>query len=231
MAMSDAVHRATPVCLPRSSGASIGQIIEEASQAIEGARSTDELYAYFGSFSRQIGFDYFSYFASDQLRLGYRPATDPMAGTSYPACWRTRYLRLGYQHNDPVLRAATTMRRPFTWGDCDFVNRLEGKSRQMFEEARAFGIGGGISIPVHGPTGNRGLLSLSCREYGVASPRSSGVPSGSAPRRTPDACRDDGAAAAPERDEIRLTEQERECLTWTFRGKTAWGIARTVPPR
>jgi DNA-binding CsgD family transcriptional regulator len=151
-----------------------------------------------------------------------------MAGSSYPSQWRARYLRLGYEHHDPLLRAGSTMRRAFTWGGSDYVSRLEGKARQMFEEASAFGIGGGVSVPVYGPGGDRGLLSLSGRS-GAAS---SAIVREYLPLLHLVAHQAHAAMMErlmpPADGEIRLTQQERECLTWTLRGKTAWEIAQII---
>jgi len=225
--MPDALTSSALPSLPAS--ASIAQLAEEATRAIDGAGSADALYAWLGSFCEAIGFDYFAYCAFDPRRLGDSAATNPMAGASYPNQWRARYLRLGYEHHDPLLRAGSTMRRAFTWGGSDYVSRLEGKARQMFEEARAFGIGGGVSVPVYGPGGDRGLLSLSGRATGAAF---SAIVREFLP--VMHLVAHQAHAAMMERlmqsahDEIRLTEQERECLTWTLRGKTAWEIAHII---
>lgn len=225
--MSHAQSHSVPPSLPAPSG--VGHLAEEAIQAIDGARTAGELYSYLAVFCRKIGFDYFAYFASDPWRPGDDAETSPMAGTSYPCRWREHYLRLGYEHHDPVLQAGTTTRRAFTWGSQDYVSRLEGKARQMFEEARAFGIGGGVSIPVYGPGGDRGLLSLSGRTTGAAL---SAVVRAQLPVLHLVAHEAHAAMMErllrPEHDGIRLTRQERECLAWTLRGKTSWEIAHII---
>jgi LuxR family quorum-sensing transcriptional regulator LasR len=203
--------------------------VEEAILAIDGVRDTEDLYAWLAAFCAQIGFDYFAYHATGPLHLGDHPATNPMAGTSYPRGWRARYLRLGYQHHDPVLHAGSTMRRPFTWGDHDYVSRLQGKARQMFEEARAFGIGGGVSIPVYGPGGDRGLLSISGRVTGAERDAivRENLPVLHVVAHQVHATMME-RLLLPAQGEVRLTEQERECLVWTLRGKTAWEIAHII---
>ena len=225
--MPDAFPHAMPLPLPASPG--IGRLAEAATLAIEAARSAEELYAYLASFCGTVGFDYFAYFASAPWRPGDDPATSPMAGTSYPCRWRVHYLRLGYEHHDPVLRAGSTTRRAFTWGNRDYVNCLSGKARQMFDEARAFGIGGGVSVPVYGPGGDRGLLSLSGRTTGAAL---SAIVREHLPVLHLVAHQAHAAMMErllqPAHEAVRLTEQERECLTWTLRGKTAWEIAHII---
>lgn len=213
----------------RLASPSIARLAEEATRAIDAAASANEVYAWLGSFCDAIGFDYFSYFAYDPRRQGDGAATNPMAGASYPNHWRERYLRLGYVHHDPLLRAGSTMRRAFTWGGSDYVSQLEGKARQMFDEARALGIGGGVSVPVYGPGGDRGLLSVSGRATGAAF---SAIVREYLPVLHLVAHQAHAAMMErlmqPAHDEIRLTEQERECLMWTLRGKTAWEIAHII---
>jgi LuxR family transcriptional activator of conjugal transfer of Ti plasmids len=225
--MPDAPTSSALTSLPVSS--STAQLAEEATQAIDAASSAGDLYAWLGSFCEAIGFDYFAYFAFDPRRQGDGATTNPMAGASYPSHWRAHYLRLGYQHHDPLLRAGSTMRRAFTWDSSEFASRLEGKARQMSEEARAFGICAGVSVPVYGPAGDRGLLSLSGRATGAAF---SAIVREYLPVLHLAAHLTHAAMVErlmqPAPDEIRLTEQERECLTWTLRGKTAWEIAHII---
>ena len=225
--MQDALVSSVHPALPAN--ASIARLAEAATDAIDAANSADEIYAWLGPFCKAIGFDYFSYFAFDPRRQADGAATNPMAGASYPDDWRAHYLRLGYVHYDPLLRAGSTMRRPFTWDTLEYVRSLEGKARQMFEEARAFGVGGGVSIPVYGPCGDRGLLSVSGR--------ATGAPLAAIVREYLPLLHlvaHEAHAAMMERliqpahDDIGLTQQERECLTWTLRGKTAWEIAQII---
>jgi len=223
-----ATFTAFPVPLPLGH-TSAGRLAEEALQAIDDACSAEELYAFLRSFSIALGFDYFSYFGSDPLRLGAATTTDPMVGTSYPEPWRSRYLRLGYQQHDPVLTEGRSARRPFTWGDHDHIDRLDGKPRQILEEARAFGIGGGVSVPIYGPNGDRGQLSLSGR---VTGPVFAAIVREALPVMHVVAHRVHAVMMErlwqPSGRDVQLTEHERECLAWTLRGKTAWEIAQIL---
>jgi DNA-binding CsgD family transcriptional regulator len=218
---------AAPRTLQRS--ASLAGLAEEASDAIDRAASADDVYAWLGSFCKTIGFDYFSYLAFDPLRLEDAAASNPMVGVSYPTHWRAHYVRLGYEQHDPLLSAGSTARRAFTWHSADFASRLQGKARQMSAEARAFGIWGGVSIPVHGPAGDRSLLSLSGRATGAAL---AAIVREYLPLMHLVAHEAHAAMVerllAPAAGEIRLTGQERECLLWTSRGKTAWEIAHII---
>jgi DNA-binding CsgD family transcriptional regulator len=206
-----------------------GRLAEAATEAIDAATNADELYAWLGSFCERIGFDYFSYFAVDPRRPGEGVAANPMAGTSYPSPWREHYDRRGYLPHDPLLSAGRVTRRAFTWDCGDYAGRFDGKARQMFVDARAFGIGGGVSIPVHGPGGDHGLLSLSGRAAGSAVRE---ITREYLPVLHLVAHHAHAAMMerliGPAPDAIDLTAQERECLRWTLRGKTAWEIAQII---
>jgi DNA-binding CsgD family transcriptional regulator len=226
--MSDApCFAAASRTLQRS--ASLAGLAEEASHAIDTAGSAGDVYAWLGSFCKTIGFDYFSYLAFDPLRLEDPAASNPMASTSYPDHWRAHYLRLGYEHHDPLLSAGSTARRAFTWHTADFASRLQGKARQMSAEARALGIGAGVSIPVHGPAGDRSLLSLSGRATGaaLAAIMREYIPVMHLVAHETHAAMVE-RLLAPAASAIRLTEREGECLLWTSRGKTAWEIAHII---
>jgi DNA-binding CsgD family transcriptional regulator len=225
--MSDALPSSTLPSLPAS--ASISRLAEDATLAIERARSVEDLYAWLGDFSEAVGFDYFSYFAFDPRRCGDGAFGNPMRSTTYPSQWRDHYLSRGYQHHDPLLLSGGTMRHSFTWDSGEYASRLEGKAQRMFEEARAFGVRGGVTIPIYGPGGDRGLLSLSGRASGAIL---TAIVREHLPVLYLVAHQAHAAMmerlAPPAHDEIRLTVQERECLAWTLRGKTAWEVAQII---
>jgi LuxR family quorum-sensing system transcriptional regulator CciR len=216
--------------LPPRAGNSIGCVAEEAMHAIDTASDADALYVYVGAFCRRIGFDYFSYFLSDPLRLAEKPVIDPMVATSYPESWRNHYSSLGFQQQDPVLSSGISARRPFVWGDRDYVSRLKGKARQVLDDARSFGIQGGVSVPIYGPTGDSGLLSISSHQSGAAF---AGIVRETLPvlhlvAHRMHAVMIERLLQPLARSEVRLTEQERVCLLWTLHGKTSWEIAQII---
>lgn len=82
---------------------------------------------------------------------------------------------------------------------------------------------------MYGPSGDRNLLSVSCRETGAtfaALVRESLPVLHLVVHRVHAVMME--RLLQPTGHEVRLTERERECLAWTLRGKTAWEIAQIM---
>ena len=114
---------------------------------------------------------------------------------------------------------------PFVWSD---VRPTQGQ-REVLEEARLSGITSGLSVPVHGAMGEFSLISLA-----------SALPGAEFKKLMAEARHNlhlaamhyharvaelTAAAAGPV---PTLTGREREVLTWTATGKTAWEISQIL---
>lgn len=166
----------------------------------------------------------FGSFAFGLLRIA---APEPMVilGT-YPEEWVERYVGQRYHACDPVVALAARRMLPFDWkmvGD----RRLARDQRRVMDEGRSIGLVYGWTIPVHGPGGELGALSLATdaseREFadmlraGRHCLQSAAVYCHAAVVRM----MPQPAGAAP----VELTGRERECLRWTSQGKTAWEVS------
>lgn len=196
---------------------------------VSAARTREDLNDCLTRLARDLGYDYYSYVLSDPRQAAEPGDGGPMILCSYPAEWFQRYLRRHYATIDTVVTGGRHARLPFFWGSANFLDHLEPRPRRFFLEARDFGIVSGVTVPVHGPRGDWGLLSLSVKgslqalKDRVA--ESYFLLQALAPLVHAQAMSRFGAAEAPE---IRLTEGERLCLDWTLRGKTAWEIAQII---
>ncbi|WP_164661299.1 LuxR family transcriptional regulator [Tropicibacter sp. Alg240-R139] len=87
---------------------------------------------------------------------------NPVSGTihghvTYDDAWKTHYTEQNFQLIDPTLHMPQRSIAPVDW------SRLERSDqfRQVFRDANDFGIGDqGLTIPVRGPYGDVGLLSV-----------------------------------------------------------------------
>lgn len=110
----------------------------------------------FDSFIQQVkdrfGFDHVAY-----------AGTNPIAGTihghvTYPDEWKAKYEKNGFYRIDPTLILAQRSIAPVDWSR---LSTSEGFGT-VFDAAREFGISqNGLTIPVRGPFGDIGLLSVS----------------------------------------------------------------------
>lgn len=152
--------------------------------------------------------------------------------SNYSDIWRERYDRNGFAYVDPTVSHCLTSTLPLVWVPETFA--AGSQQAGLYEEASAHGIRSGVTLPVHGPQGEFGVLSFASdarpdvvaqravmealpmlalvRDYAFAS---------SQRFREEGARLDEGRAGAP-----RLTRRELEVLQWVMVGKSSWEIAR-----
>ena len=103
-----------------------------------------------------LGVDHLVYHSS---KLGASPSADPYIRLTYPADWIARYLQMNYVDVDPVLREGFLRTLPFDWSELQISTAEEGA---FLQDALAHNVGpNGLSIPVVGKHGHRGLFSIS----------------------------------------------------------------------
>lgn len=188
------------------------------------AGSPEVLSAHLHTHANALGFDTFIY----ALRFPTTFAEARVAQVKgYPESWLDRYWDRGYFAIDPVIDYASHHALPIQWQD--LTPRMSAVGRRMMGEAGEFGLRSGVSVPVHGPHGELGILSFArraarpisraaaARELMTAHLLSAYVHE--ATRRL---------YGDPEGRVIVLSERERECLRWAADGKTSWEIAQLL---
>ncbi|HEY9537410.1 MAG TPA: LuxR family transcriptional regulator [Kiloniellaceae bacterium] len=153
-------------------------------------------------------------------------SSKPQLISSYPVAWTSHYLASRYERVDPVIRQAASTPQPFEWGLGCGPERLSRQQKQLLDEAAAFGIRCGFTIPIHD---NRGVIA---------------AVTFAADERRPAFRRNVEARAevlqlmalffhaharrklAGERvvEGVALSPREFECLRWSAQGKSAWEI-------
>jgi DNA-binding CsgD family transcriptional regulator len=166
-----------------------------------------------------LGIDHLVYHSS---KLGQSPSSDPYIRLTYPASWIKQYLQMNYVDVDPVLREGFQRTLPFDWSELEIKTERE---MEFLKDALAHGVGPfGMSIPVRGKHGHRGLVSLS----------SAGPPEKWMAFREANLGMLIEIANRLHRrvikevfgeDQPHLTERELECLRWVAQGKDAGAIA------
>jgi DNA-binding CsgD family transcriptional regulator len=150
----------------------------------------------------------------------------PYIDSTYPAQWMSHYFANRYQYIDPVVLEAQRTHLPFSWR---FLARREGLSpaqRQLFEEAAAFGIRDGFTIPFHENGGCVAMLSYAftsdneLQEVMTAQAKLKllAVYYHTAVERL---------LCEPACDD-RLSTMERQCLTHMAHGRSLWEISGSL---
>jgi LuxR family quorum-sensing transcriptional regulator LasR len=172
----------------------------------------------------ELGFDQVLYGVA---RSRHAPLENAFLKSNYSPVWRKHYDESGLFFVDPTVRHCAKSNLPFVWRPQSFCGPAE---HALYEEASSHGIRAGISLPVHGPDGEAGILSFArdsrtdarferdviqalpmlslARDYAFDSSLRFFHP-------------DQRAEGAP-----RLTRRELEVLQWVMAGKSSWEISR-----
>lgn len=73
----------------------------------------------------------------------------PQLISNYPSEWTDHYQKQRYGSLDPVIAQAATSTDPFEWGIAVQTPPLSVAQQKLFEEAAAFGISCGFTVPIH----------------------------------------------------------------------------------
>lgn len=198
--------------------------IEAFVQAMDAARTVDDVYTATSNQVRQLGFDFFGY----QLLA---PPIGPHVRlylTSKPKGWTLRYIEKNHISEDLVSRHAARTIRPYLWSEIVPAHHITKPQKLVFSEAAEFGLQTGGTIPIHGPGAAKALFSLAStgKEHDFAQLflQERHVLQIIATYVHEHLLRL-GLDKAPPLPAINLSPREIEVLTWTARGKTSWEIS------
>ncbi|BCM17635.1 LuxR family transcriptional regulator [Mesorhizobium sp. J8] len=145
---------------------------------------------------------------------------------NYPNGWQKRCFEMGYDRIDPIIKALRRQAGAFQWSDMYCDASTTEHERRVLDEAAAFGLRSGISVPLHGPDGSAWVVSFAQSEglkfqnkmityLQVAAfhfhLRVSKCSNWSDIQEIPN-----------------LTPREKECILWTARGKSSWEIGQIL---
>lgn len=192
--------------------------------AIGALASAAEISTVLAKLIRRYELTSLAYIGSD---ITGRPEKSPYLAVTYSTEWVEHYKAQRFLKIDPVIQVGLRRMLPIDW---DQFDRNDKEVRRLFGEASEFGLGiRGVSIPVHGRSGDRALLSITSNadardwqqlrfEY-VRDFQLIAMHLHQAVLRLE-------GGLAPEY--ALLSPRERECLTWISEGKTCWECARIL---
>jgi LuxR family quorum-sensing transcriptional regulator LasR len=149
-------------------------------------------------------------------------ATATVTGNFQPA-WRRRYEDMGYVNLDPTVSHSFASSLPLVWGPGLYSTPAQA---HFAEEAAAANLSQGVTLPMHGPQGQVGMLSLSCEPLPQPGYLAQVQASLGAAALLRDYAMTSGIRlfTDAQRPTPHLTAREREILTWAWSGKTTWEI-------
>ncbi|MGJ9416846.1 LuxR family transcriptional regulator [Massilia sp. CMS3.1] len=172
--------------------------------------------------ANSLGFEQVMYAVVHSRHAQYENA---FVQSNYSTEWRDRYDAERFAYVDPTVGHCLISTLPIVWEPNAFSTQ---GGRALYEEACGYGMRSGVTLPIHGPNGEVGLLSLASdaapgenfthdiahcmanltliRDYAFAS----SVPF----------VHQGGGEPVP-----RLTRRELEVLNWVMAGKSSWEIS------
>jgi len=121
-------------------------------QALQSIQCDQQLFQMILALSKELGFDHCAY----GLRMSL-PLTNPKTLTfnNYPTAWQTQYQAKNYVVIDPTVQHAMRSSLPILWTD-----ELFCPTRNLWEEARSFGLRYGWAQSIRDFNGAVGMLTL-----------------------------------------------------------------------
>ncbi len=196
--------------------------IEKSNQA----QSPDEVFDLFRDAVADFGFNRVAFAATTQPAQDALAREDlkPVIAQNYPKDWARHYFANDYAAVDPILQLAPQTNGLLDWDHVVRHGKLTGKQARLMLESREAGLYNGVSIPVHGPRGESYAAS-----FATDTAVRDGPPDLSGLQLIAVQFHIAYTRLSHAKDRliepIRLTDRERECLTWTARGKSAWAIS------
>lgn len=169
---------------------------------------------------QHLGFDSWIY------STGPKPRAIAENLVTYPSEWMSLYRHRGYFAVDPVVDHCRQHITPCLWA-ADPAARGAGYQTRFFTEAIDFGLCAGIGLPIHGPLGHSGMLSVAMadssdagmhlRQLGELQLLATFIHEAQTrlSSRTANA-------------KVHLTARELDCLRWAAEGKTSWEIGQRL---
>ncbi len=174
---------------------------------------------------RALGFERLLFAVTAQTSNGSK---DLYLHSTYPQAWREHYEKNNLRANDPTVVHCFKSMSPFVWKPESFHTSAQ---QGMLEEATAFGLHSGVTLPIHGLNGEVGMLTCVRDDSSAASFQRD------LSQTLGELCllRDVAVDAiishiAPKVEEEApvLTVRELDCLRWIAAGKTTWEIGRIL---
>jgi len=138
---------------------------------------------------------------------------------NWPKDWLDLYLAKGFFDHDPMVIETRRRMTPFLWSEMGDSQSFTVEGKQVIEAGRAYGWSEVMGVPIHGPAGYQGLVSLASLK-----PVSLDATKRALLHTMALAVHDRAHAAIGHGDSTRppiiLTPREAECMRWVAAGKT-----------
>ena len=143
---------------------------------------------------------------------------------TWPLDWLEIYERQAFFTMDPVVAEARRRLTPFLWSEMERQGSIGADAAEVLRHARDYGWQEVLAVPIHGPAGYQGIVSMASLEP-VTLDRQDMALLRILSLTIHDKCREIIGFGAATRDAVALTAREAECMKWVASGKTDADIA------
>lgn len=193
-----------------------------------------ELWDELEAFTASCGYKYYTYISGrvvGGLRItNFDLNKRPLHMTNVPGDWKSAYYKKNYCDHDPILLFALGNLMPEQWSTIIRRHNLTNKQRKVVNDGWEAGLRDGVIIPVHGPGGEFGVLSLSHSEGEKQAIQNVELDESVLHMfalRFHTRIRELQAPATGE-PPAELTNREIDVLFWTAEGKSSWDISQIL---
>jgi LuxR family quorum sensing-dependent transcriptional regulator len=151
------------------------------------------------------------------------PFDDLVLANGWPPEFLQDYSKRDYILFDPIARLAQQSANPFAWEGRRYFSSEDRCVAEVMKHAADFGIARGFIVPIHGPAGYEACVSMSGHDVDLPAELRPAVH-----LMAHYSFNRIWALVAPQRKSARLSEREREVLTWAAKGKSAWEIGEIL---
>ncbi|WP_222612723.1 helix-turn-helix transcriptional regulator [Undibacterium rugosum] len=146
--------------------------------------------------------------------------------SNYPTEWRAVYHSQNMHHVDPTVSHCLQSALPIIWGPAVFRGV---QLQQFYEQACSFGLRSGVTLPVHGRSGEFGMLSFVTDVSHCEDSRVETLADLTLLRDyVLESSRKFTLTQTPAAGSVMLTARELECLKWVAAGKSSWEVSRIL---
>ncbi len=142
---------------------------------------------------------------------------------TWPEDWLALYNARQVFFDDPLILEAQRRMAPFLWRDLEKHRGLKEIGTELLSLAYGFGWADGLVVPVHGPAGYQGVISLGAMaplaltgtDLSVLWVMALAIHA---------RCRETAGMGMASSAAPTLTKRETQCMRWVAAGKTDWEI-------
>jgi LuxR family quorum sensing-dependent transcriptional regulator len=138
--------------------------------------------------------------------------------------WFDLYTKEQFVLFDPIIHRLWHTRMPFEWRELEDDSVRGSRAAEVMDRRRDFALLNGLTVPICGPSGVRGLVSIAGEHIRLTShfKRVFHLTALYAFTHIRKLCHHCPGETAP------LTRREREVLIWTAHGKSAWQVGEIL---